>query len=89
MWFHAAFVLLLVFPGVYPSPLTGWSRKGDKSMDWQLESGSQWLIFLLGKRALGYLPSAEMRKELEQTISNTTSIWNPSDPEYPLRNGCR
>jgi hypothetical protein len=70
-------------------PMTGWSRKGEKSTDWRLESGSQWLIFLVGQRALEYLPSAEMRKELEQAISNTTSIWNPSNPEYPLRNGCR
>jgi hypothetical protein len=70
-------------------PMTGWSPKGGKIMDWRLENGSQWLIFLLGKRALKYLPSDEMRKELEQAISNTTSIWNPSNPEYPLRNGCR
>ena len=70
-------------------PMTGWSREGKKLPDWRLESGSQWLLFLLGKRALEYLPSTEMRKEIERTISDPTSIWNPSNPEYPLRNGCR
>jgi hypothetical protein len=70
-------------------PMTGWSRGEKKLPDWRLESGSQWLIFLLGKRAAEYLPSAEARKELELNISSPASIWNPSNSEYPLRNGCR
>jgi hypothetical protein len=69
-------------------PMTGWSPKRGKLPDWRRESGSQWLIFLLGKRAGEYLPSAEMKNELDLAVSSPTSIWNPSNSEYPLRSGC-
>ncbi len=70
-------------------PMTGWSGKINKSPDWRLESGAQWLLFLLGDRALEYLPSAEMKNEIKRAISDSTSIWNPSNSAYPLRKGCR
>lgn len=69
-------------------PMTGWSRKETKLPDWRLEDGAQWLLFLLGNKAMAFLPTAGMKKEIEESISNPTSVWNPSNPAYPLRNGC-
>jgi hypothetical protein len=84
------FCTLSIDTGDIPAiiPMTGWSYGKGRPPDWRLESGSKWLIFLLGKRAEEYLPSAEMKNELELAISSPVSIWNPSNSEYPLRKGC-
>ena len=74
-------------PAVFP--MTSWVHQGNKLPDWRLENGAQWLVFLLGKSALSYAPSAEIRENIEKTISDPASIWNTSNPQYPLRNGCR
>jgi hypothetical protein len=70
--------------------MTGWLPEGgNKLPDWRLKNGSQWLIFLLGNSALQYAPSAEIRENVERTISDPASIWNPDNSQYPLRKGCR
>jgi hypothetical protein len=75
-------------PAIFP--MTGWLPDGgNKLPDWRLKNGAQWLIFLLGNSALQYAPSAEIRENVERTISDPASIWNLDNSQYPLRKGCR
>jgi len=74
-------------PAIFP--MTGWLRKDNRMLDWRLESGAQWLVYLLRSNGLENFTSDEIRRDVENTVSNPTSIWNPNNPQYPLRNGCR
>jgi hypothetical protein len=80
--------------------LVVWHRKGEWNDD-RLEFGATSLLKLLGKKALQALPAPEsipnemgktrlrsLRGDIEQILSDNTFVYNPSNPEYILRDGC-
>ena len=78
-------------------------RKPDSSMARaQLVNGSRFRLNLLGKQALDVFPlrdkswddqswqiAKNLREEVALNNSDPGMIWNPANPQYLLRNGCR
>jgi hypothetical protein len=78
-------------------------RKPDSSMAWaQMANGARFLLHLLGKQALDAFPLRDkswddqmwqivknLREEITLNSSDPGMIWNPANPQYLLRNGCR
>jgi hypothetical protein len=68
----------------------------------QLVNGSRFLLSLLRKQALYVFPARDkswddqtwqiaknLREEVALNGSDPGMIWNPANPQYLLRNGCR
>jgi len=68
-------------------PMTEWAGRIAPA-DWRLQNGAQWLVYLLGDKGLDQLTSDTIRRQVKLAISESTSIWNPENPAYPLRGGC-
>ena len=78
-------------------------RKTDGTMaDMQLQNGGRFLLYALGKQALSAFPEQQNNwDKLEQQIAKNLKeeialysadpgvIWNPANPQYLFRNGCR
>jgi hypothetical protein len=78
-------------------------RKPDGNMARaQLVNGARFLLSLLGKQALEVFPARDkswddqtwqiaknLREEVALNSSDPGMIWNPANPQYLLRNGCR
>ena len=78
-------------------------RKPDGSMARaQIVNGARFLLNLLGKQALDAFPprhksrddqswqmANNLRAEVALNSSDPGMIWNPANPKYLLRNGCR
>jgi hypothetical protein len=78
-------------------------RKTDGTMaDMQLQNGGRFLLYALGKQALSAFPDQQNNwDKLEQQIAKNLKeeialysaapgvIWNPANPQYLFRNGCR
>ena len=68
----------------------------------QMANGTRFLLNLLGKQALDAFPPRakswddqtwqivkNLREEITLNTSDPGMIWNPANPQYLLRNGCR
>ncbi len=78
-------------------------RKPDGSMARaQAVNGARFLLFLLGQQALTRFPPRDnrwddlswqivsnLKEEVKSNSSDPGMIWNPANPQYLLRNGCR
>lgn len=77
-------------------------RKTDGTMaDMQLQNGSRFLLYALGKQALSAFPEQNNWHDIERqiaknlkeeiTLYNTdpSVIWNPANPQYLFRNRCQ
>ncbi len=78
-------------------------RRPDDSMArTQIVNGMRFLLNLLGKQALDAFPPRDkswdeqswqiaknLREEIALNSSDPGMIWNPTNPQYLLRNGCR
>lgn len=73
-----------------------------KFADTQLANGSRFLLNMLGNQALGAFPAPErdwdqravqiaqnLRDEIALNIADPVMIWNPKNPQYILRVGCK
>lgn len=78
------------------------SHWGVGMRDVQIENGARWLLYLLGPSALENFPSPEgiskrielqaaenLRRDIALTIADPGTIWNRSNPQYLLRDGCK
>jgi len=81
--------------------LVVWYRKGEWRGDSRLEDAATALLKLLGKNALQALPDPDsmpsevvkvrlqhLRRDLEITLSDSSFVYNSSNPKYILRDGC-
>ena len=78
-------------------------RKPDRTMSSaQIGNGGRFLLNLLGRRALDAFPARDkswdeqsrqiaknLREEIALAIADPAMIWNPANPQYLLREGCR
>jgi hypothetical protein len=73
-----------------------------KFADTQLANGSRFLLNMLGNQALSAFPAPErdwdqravqiaknLRDEIALNIADPVMIWNPKNPQYILRVGCK
>ena len=74
---------------------------GDNMSQAQIDNGSRSLLKLLGQQAIDRFPSTDnipdktrrlsaeyLKKEIQMSISSPSNIFNPSHPNYILRDGC-
>jgi hypothetical protein len=69
--------------------------------DIQLQNSSRFLLYALGKQALSAFPEQNNWNNIERQIGKNLKeeialysaapgvIWNPANPQYLFRNGCR